>query len=424
MQCPNACSFVHTLRISSLKVKWRRDYGMDEAIKNDKRWRLCDKIVREVLKEPGHVIPLRYLEKRRERLHLPYKVQTFLKQYPGLFEMYMDRIKPKTQPVPFLRISDRLAQFLEEEKRIKNDNELLLIDRLKRILMLTQHKCLSVQKLADVKRDFGFPEDLISTLSSKYPNLFRVVHDDDNGLTPPYVQLVSSDLSNANNTPLSAVEMMAQEESHNTPLSAVEMRAQEESLKTGRPYTPAFSVRLPPGMVLKKGMMEWTRNWMECPYISPYVDSTHLDPALPEMEKRTVGVLHEVLSLTVLRRMAVPTLGKFCNDFRLPNAYTKIFTRHPGIFYLCHKGGIETIMLREAYDRADLIDKDPLLLIKEKFCELLKEGREKQAKEKGTEMDSDSSEEGSSVQNGHGIEDMIKDDTKIGDEANTGQKEK
>lgn len=383
---------------------------MDEAIKNDKRWKFCDKIVREVVKEPGQVIPLRYLEKRRERLHLPYKVQTFLKQYPGLFEMYMDRIKPKTQPVPFLRISDRLAQFLEEEKRIKNDNELLLIDRLRRLLMLTQQKSLSVQKLADVKREFGFPDDLISTLSSKYPNLFSVVVSDDDGLTPPYVQLVSSDLSNTN--------------ANTAPLSAVERRAQEESLKTGRPYNPAFSICFPPGMMLKKGMLEWTRNWMERPYISPYIDSSHLDPASPEMEKRTVGVLHELLSLTVLRRMAVPTLGKFCNDLRLPNAYPKIFTRHPGIFYLCHKGGIKTVMLREAYDRADLIDKDPLLLIKEKFCQLLSEGHEEQAKEKRTEMDSDSSEEGSSIRTDMNTEDMIKDDTDIGDEASADQEEK
>lgn len=228
--------------------------------------------------------------------------------------------------------------------------------------MMSNNKRISAEKLVHVKRDFGFPDDFMSSLVPRYTNLFRVVGT--LGDSPSYLELVSPDAT--------------------VPLSSIERRAHEESRKNGSPPNPAFVVRLPPGMMLKKEMMEWTRSWMERPYISPYLDARHLDPASAEMEKRTVAVIHEILSLCVLRRMAVPILGKFFEDFRFPNAFPKIFTRHPGIFYLSLKGGVETAILREAYDNAELIDRDPLVVIKDKFCQLLKEGYEEQIKKEQT----------------------------------------
>eukprot|EP01018_Ginkgo_biloba_P005668 Gb_02172 [translate_table: standard] len=361
LNCTNPYHFMQRIFISSVKVKWRKDHGMDDAMEKDRLWRLCTKVVREVLKEPGQVIPLRYLEKRRERLRLSVKVKTFLNKHPGLFDTYLDRIKPKSQPVPFLRPSDRLARYIAEEKRTEEENESLSVERLGKILMMSNEKKINADKLVHVKRDFGFPDDFLFNLVPKYPNLFRVIGTPGNGTS--FLELVSSNPT--------------------TPQSVIEKRAQEESEKTGRPHNPAFVVRLPPGMMLKKEVMEWTRNWMDRPYISPYLDASHLDQASPEMEKRTVGLIHELLSLSVLRRIPVPTLGKFCDEFRLPNAFPHIFTRHPGIFYLSLKGGIKTAMLREAYYKGELIDKDPLLVMKEKFSELLKEGlRERAEKER------------------------------------------
>ncbi|KAL4563936.1 hypothetical protein LXL04_027985 [Taraxacum kok-saghyz] len=112
-----------TASISSLKVVWRRDHKLDQATENDKAWRQCAKVVKEVLNEPGNVIPLWYLEKRCERLRLPVKIQTFLSRNPGLFDVYYDRLKPKTEPVKFLKFFDQLQRVLDEEKNIHLDNE-------------------------------------------------------------------------------------------------------------------------------------------------------------------------------------------------------------------------------------------------------------------------------------------------------------
>lgn len=285
------------------------------------------------------------------------KVKTFLDKNPGLFDTYLDRIKPKTEPVRFLRASERLRQFLEEEKRINLENEPLIVEKLCKLLMMSKDKVLSADKLVQVKREFGFPNDFMVNLLPKYPEYLRLVGSPGEGKS--FLELVSW------NPEFSE--------------SVIEKRAKEESRLTGIRIRPSFNVKLPAGFFLRKEMREWTRDWMELPYISPYEDASNFDQSSREMEKRTVGVFHELLSLSLFKRVPVPILGKFKEEYRFSNAFSSVFTRHSGIFYMSLKGGIETAMLREAYKDDELIDRDPLLEIKDKFVELLAEGHRERA---------------------------------------------
>lgn len=348
-----------TASISSLKVVWRKDRKLDQAIENDKHWRLCARVVKEVLNEPGQVIPLRYLEKRRERLRLSIRIKTFLSQNPGLFDTYLDRIKPKSEPVPFLRASEGLRRFLAEEKRIVQENEPLIVAKLCKLLMMSKDKVVSADKLVHVKREFGFPNDLLVNLVPRFPEYFRLSGSPGEGKS--FLELVSWNPEFAK--------------------SVIEGRAEEEERATGIRVRPSFSVKLPPGFFLRKEMREWIRDWMELDYISPYNDVSHLDQASPEMEKRTVGVLHELLSLSLFKRVPVPILGKFSEEYRFSNAFSSSFTRHSGIFYLSLKGGIKTAMLREAYKDDELIVRDPMVEIKDRFLDLLAEGHRERAEQ-------------------------------------------
>ncbi|GJX92155.1 protein WHAT'S THIS FACTOR 1, partial [Tanacetum coccineum] len=137
-----------------------------------------------------------------------------------------------------------------------------------------------------------------------------------------------------------------------------------------------------------EGNGELIRELVGTAYVSqyedvPYEDVSNLDQASLEMEKRTVGVFHELLSLSLYKRIPVPILGKFCEEYRFSNAFSSVFTRHSGIFYMSLKGGIKTAMLREAYCGDELIDRDPLLKINDNLNELMAEGynqREEQLK--------------------------------------------
>ena len=241
-----------------------------------------------------------------------------------------------------------MLKYLKEEERIRSSNEHLATAKLAKLLMISKNKLLSAEKLLHVKRDFGFPDDFLTNLIPRYPEKFRISGD--------FVELVSWD------------EELAK--------SVVEKRAIEEGELTGIGIRPNFDIRLPRGFHLKKEMREWKRDWLELPYISPYAEARDLELGSPEMEKRMVGVLHEFLSLTVLRRAAVASIGKFSEEFRLSNAFANAFTRHCGLFYLSLKGGIKTAVLREAYgERGELIDRDPMLEVKDLMAGLIEEGR-------------------------------------------------
>ncbi|KAL0393826.1 UNVERIFIED_CONTAM: protein WHAT'S THIS FACTOR 9, mitochondrial [Sesamum latifolium] len=120
--------------------------------------------------------------------------------------------------------------------------------------------------------------------------------------------------------------------------------------------------------------MEWLNEWQKLPYTSPYVDASHLDPRTDVSEKRIVGVFHELLHLTILRRMERKNVSNMRGPLAMPQKFTKAFERHPGIFYISKKGDTQTVVLREAYDRGELIEKHPLADIREKYASMMKKG--------------------------------------------------
>jgi hypothetical protein len=337
-------------RVSSLKVPWKRDPVLDAAIARDRRFRQASRLVREVLLSPGRRLLFRYLTKRRERIKLPVHVRTFLTRYPTLLS-----VSPPPEP-PVASPSPQLLAFLDFASRLYELHAPLLASRLAKLLMISSTRALPVTKIAAAKRDFGLPDDFLVSLVPKYPELFRLVGDpgpDASGNA--FLELVFWD------------DKLAK--------SVIELKADKEAGVVGIRPRPNFTVKMAKGFYLKKEMREWLRDWLELPYVSPYADASNLNPASPNAEKRSIGVLHEVLSLTVERRMAVPIIGKFCEEYRLPNAFANAFTRHPGIFYVSLKGGIKTAVLREAYDeKGELVDRDPMLELKERFVAVMEEG--------------------------------------------------
>nr|CAD1828656.1 unnamed protein product [Ananas comosus var. bracteatus] len=329
-----------TQGVSSLKVPWRRDPALDSAIERDKRPAAASRSATWRSAAPASASPsaCRPSSAATPTSSSSTRTASGPPPLPG---------RPLPPPVP------SLLSFLALRDRLLSLHEPLLLAKLVKLLMMSRHRALPADKLLCVKRDFGFPDDLLTSLVPAHPDLLRLSGHPGHG--PCFVELVAWD--------------------HSYARSAVEARADAESELTGVRMRPNFAVRLPRGFYLKKEMREWARDWLELPYISPYADASALHPASREMEKRAVGLLHELLSLTLHKRAAVPILGKFCDEFRLSNAFASAFTRHPGIFYVSLKGGIKTAMLREAYDElGELVDRDPLLAIKDKFVEMMEEG--------------------------------------------------
>lgn len=93
-----------------------------------------------------------------------------------------------------------------------------------------------------------------------------------------------------------------------------------------------------------------------------------------EMEKRIVGLVHELLSLTLWKKLSIVKLSHFKREFALPEKLNILLLKHPGIFYVSNKYQIYTVLLREAYNGSELVDKNPLVIVKNKFGDLMQEG--------------------------------------------------
>ncbi|KAG5542082.1 hypothetical protein RHGRI_021812 [Rhododendron griersonianum] len=115
--------------------------------------------------------------------------------------------------------------------------------------------------------------------------------------------------------------------------------------------------------------MQWLEEWQRLPYTSPYLDASHLDPRTDRSEKRIVGVFHEFLHLTIQKKTGQKNVSNLRKPLDLPQKFTKVFERHPGIFYVSKKSDTQTVVFREAYDRQQLIQKHPLVDIRARTLE-------------------------------------------------------
>ncbi|MED6199201.1 hypothetical protein PIB30_073722 [Stylosanthes scabra] len=336
LQQPQCRSLLH--RAFSL-WSMKKDPDLESALSRNRRWIVNNQIKNIILRYPNQEIPIATLQKKFKTLDLKGKALNWLHKYPSCFDVTL------TGHERCCRLSKRLMSLVEEEESVRDSQENAFVRRLAKLLMMSVNKSLNVLKINELKRNLGFPDDYVIRIVAKYPNLFRVVNEGGKRSSME-VELVHWDPEFA----VSALETAARR-SGNT--------------------RPTFSCSLP---------FSWVKSWERfrefdlVPYFSPYMDPRKLVEGSKEMEKRNVGLVHELLSLTLWKKASIVKLGHFRREFALPDKLNVLLLKHPGIFYVSNKYQIYTVLLREAYVGSELVEKDPLVVVKEKFGELMQEG--------------------------------------------------
>ncbi|VFQ85117.1 unnamed protein product [Cuscuta campestris] len=312
----------------------KKDPELESALSRNRRWIVNNQIKNIILRYPNHVVPVRFLQKKFKTLDLQGKALNWLKKYPCCFEVFLEKDEYHCQ------LTKRMVALVEEEEAVKDVQEPVMAQRLAKLLMMSRDKRLNVTKLNELKRNFGFPDDYLLRVVPNYNHLFRAVNHTGRR---------------------SSMEIELTSWNHAFATSAVERVAQEGG------HEPRFSFSLPEN---------WAKSWERfqefnsTPYISPYLE---LKESV-DMDKRTVGLVHELLSLSLWKKASIVKLGHFRREFCLPEKLNALLLKHPGIFYVSNRYQIYTVLLREAYNGSELIEKDPLVAVKEKFGELMQEG--------------------------------------------------
>lgn len=329
-----------SLGFSRNYVLWvmKKDPDLEFALSRNKRWTVNNQVKNIILRCPDQVVSISWLERKFKKLNRRCKALNWLKKYPCLYKVFSENDEL------YCQLTKRLMCLVEEEEALKEMQEPLYADRLAKLLMMSSNHRLEVHKINELKRNFGFPDDYVLRIVPKYPDIFRIINHTGRRNSME-IELISWNPDLA----VSAIEKVAQREGRD----------------------PCFSCHLP---------STWVKSWdrfkefNSTPYISPYTSTKGIFEGSKEMDKRAVGLVHELLSLTLWRRASIMKLSHFRREFRLPDKLNELLLKHSGIFYVSNKYKLYTVLLREAYHGSELIDKDPLVIVKEKLGVLMQEG--------------------------------------------------
>ncbi|KAH7651583.1 Plant organelle RNA recognition domain-containing protein [Dioscorea alata] len=332
-------------------VKRRKELPFDNVIQREKKLKLVMKIRSILVNQPDRIMNLRDLGRFRRDLGLTRKRRfiALLKRFPAVFDILEEGVYSLK-----FRLTPEAERLYLEEMRVRNEMEQLVVVKLRKLLMMSLEKRILLEKIAHLKTDLGLPSDFWTTICHRYPQYFKVVSTD----RGPALELTHWDPELA----VSAAEV-AEEENR--------IREMEErDLIIDRPLK-FKRVKLPKGLNLSKGEMRRISQFRDIPYISPYSDFSELRSGSVEKERHACAVVHEILSLTLEKRTLVDHLTHFREEFRFSQQLRGMLIRHPDIFYVSLKGERDSVFLREAYRDSQLIEKNKLLILKEKLRSLV-----------------------------------------------------
>ncbi|KDP23135.1 hypothetical protein JCGZ_00461 [Jatropha curcas] len=351
--CRRGFNYQQKFSLVNVKLKWVKDRALDAVVAGQDDLRATCILVSIIYSAPHCSLPIYRLTPHRGQLGLPQnvKLSTFIRKYPTIF-LESHILDSGGTRVPCFQLTPEVLNIHQEELCVLEQNQMDTIGRLCKLLMLTRDRNLPLQTIDQLKWDMGLPYDYYDSLIPHHRDLFSSIclPDDRIGLQ---LQIWDDRLA------ISQLQKNAA------------FQQKEEDVKSG---CLAFPIGFTRGFGLRRKCMEWLQEWQRLPYTSPYSDASHLDPRTDVSEKRIVGVFHELLHLTIQKKTERKNVSNLRKPLSLPQKFTKVFERHPGIFYLSNKCNTQTVVLREAYDGQQLLEKHPLVDIREKYVRMMERG--------------------------------------------------
>ncbi|KAL2920620.1 Protein ROOT PRIMORDIUM DEFECTIVE 1 [Bienertia sinuspersici] len=333
-----------------------RDHGFDNYMEIEKKIRKVLKFQDLILTQPHQCMPVSRLDfiARRNGFKKD-EAGKFVLKLPKIFEIYEHPV----QRILYLRFTRNALLQIEQENNAINAQIPDVVIRLRKLLMLSNTGRLHLEHLRIARRDFGFPDDFEYSVVLKNPQYFRLFDAKDS--MSKYIELVERDPKLS----VCAVDKVRENEYRKKGIDEEDMRF-------------SFVVNFPPGFKIGKYFKIAMWKWQRLPYWSPYEDVSGHDmrslEAQNRMEKRAVAMIHEILSLTVEKKITLERIAHFRAAMDLPKKLKDFLLQYQGIFYISTRGNqgkLHTLFLREAYRKGELIEPNDVYLARRKLAELI-----------------------------------------------------
>lgn len=333
-----------------------RDHGYDNYMEVEKKTRKVLKFQNLILSDPTQSIPIPRLETLARRVGFTRdEACAFLLKFPHVFEVFEHPV----QRILFCRLTRKAILQIEQESHALAGQTTRAVTRLRKLLMMANGHRLRLEHVRIARAAMGLPDDFEFSVVLKYPHYFRLIDAKETRLK--YIELVEFDPSLAT----CAIELVREKVYRERGGDAEDVRF-------------SFLIDFPPGFKIGKYFRIAMWKWQRLPYWSPYEDVTGYDlrsiEAQKRMEKRAVATIHELLSLTVEKKITLERIAQFRTAMNLPKKLKEFLLQHQGIFYVSTRGNhgkLHTVFLREAYRKGELVEPNDLYLARRKLAELV-----------------------------------------------------
>ncbi|CAH9131174.1 unnamed protein product [Cuscuta epithymum] len=277
-----------------------------------------------------------------------------IERYPTIFYVTGGTGKP-----PAVMLSKKAREIAAEEEKVRLEMEPILVNTLRKLLMLSVDCRLPLENIDLIQNELGLPHDYKNSMISKYPQFFLMKCV--NGRDCLHLENWDSSLA-----------VTAREQSLLCENDLIFDEKKARISKDGN-FSGPFSFRLsfPAGFRPNKSYLEEVLRWQKLEFPSPYLNARRFDISDPKARKRVVAVLHEMLSLTMEKRLTSAQIEAFHSAYRLPAKLLLCLIKQHGMFYITNKGAKSTVFLKEGYNGCNLIHKCPLLVFRDKFISLM-----------------------------------------------------
>ncbi|GFP87659.1 protein root primordium defective 1 [Phtheirospermum japonicum] len=333
-----------------------RDHGYDNYMEIDKKVRKILKFQELILSQPNNMLSVSRLDTLARRIGFKqFESGRFILKFPHVFEIFEHPV----QRILYCRLTRKALSQIEQE------NEALLhqipdaVTRVRKLLMLSNTGRVRLEHVRIARKEFGLPDDFEYSVVLKHPQFFRLFDADET--RNKYIEMVDKDRSLG----VCEIERVREREYRSKGTDAEDIRF-------------SFIVNFPPGFKIGKYYKIAVWKWQRLPYWSPYEDVSGYDlrslEAQKRMEKRAVAMIHELLSLTVEKKMTLERIAHFRMAMCLPKKLKEFLLQHQGIFYISTRGNhgkLHTVFLREGYRKGELVEPNGVYLARRRLAELV-----------------------------------------------------
>lgn len=361
------------------KKIYHRVADLDRAMDLQKKPSLILQLKSAIQSQKDHRLLLRDLEKHFGFVQ-KWNFMSLIQKYPTIFSVGGGGSGGgdcwRSTP-PFVELSKKARRIVdEEEQRAMDEMEPILVANLRKLLMMAVDCRVPLETIKLVEKELGLPHGFEDSLIPRYPRYFTL-SSDANGKVYLCLEDWNSSLAvtaREERIRLARVRGGGELDSNPNPnggggRTVKRARVSRDGNFSG-PY--AFRLSFPAGFRPNVKYLKNVETWQKISFLSPYLNARRIEHKEPKARKRNVAVLHELLSLTMEKRLTSAQLDAFHAEYFLPSSSRLLLflIRHHGIFYITNKGARSTVFLKEAYNGPALVDKCPLLMFNDKFLAL------------------------------------------------------